>query len=92
MARLGVAEVLVEDAYGALATPGALGVDELQDVRRAADEAKVLLDALADVHPSVQGARHDQHLVDARALGAEILRLTDGLLCRQTTQPTTPTS
>ena len=50
VARLGVAEVFVENSHRAFATSRTLRVDELQHVRRAADEAEVLLHALADVH------------------------------------------
>ena len=81
MARLGVAEVLVEDSHRTLATSRTLRVDQIQDVRRAADESEVLLDALADVHASIEGASHHQHLVDTGALGAKILRLAHRLLC-----------
>jgi len=77
----GVAEVFVENSYRALATPRALGVNQFQHVRRTTDETKVLLDALADMHSPVQGTRYHQHLVNARALGAKILRLADRLLC-----------
>ena len=81
VARLGVAEVLVEDSHRTLATSRTLRVDQIQDVRRAADETEVLLDALADVHASIEGAPHHQHLVDTGALGAKILRLAHRLLC-----------
>ena len=53
VARLGVPEVLVKDSHGTFPAPGTLGVNELQHVRRAADEAEILLHALADTHAPV---------------------------------------
>ena len=81
MTRFGVAEVFVEDPYRTLPASGALAVDYVEHVRRTADEAEILFDALADVHATVQRAGDHQNLVDGRTLGAKVFRLADGLLC-----------
>ena len=53
MTRLHVHEVLVQDTETAAAPPGTVRVNDVDDVVRAADVAKVLTYALAQVHPSI---------------------------------------
>ena len=85
MARFGVAKVFVQDSHRALATSRTLSINQIQHVRRTADKSEVLLNALADVHASIQRTPHHQYLVDTGTLGAKILRLAHRLLCGSNT-------
>ena len=73
MARLHVHEVLVKDTETAAAPPRTVRVDDVDDVVRAADVAKVFTDALAQVHPSIARPLDQHQLVCRVAFGAKIL-------------------
>ena len=57
-------------------------VDDVNDVVRAADVAKVLTDTLAQVHPTIASPLYQHQIVCRVALGAKILRLTDNMFGR----------
>jgi len=79
VARLVVLKVVIQNTDVTRPSPRAVTVHDVDDVNRAADVSKVLLNALTYPHPSVVGGSDEQNLVWF-TFHPEVLRLTVRLL------------